>query len=110
PANWFVPRMLETGFYFGMRLSGTLVSVAGVHVYSQEYKVAALGNITTRPEVRGQGLATAATARLCQELLRAGIDCIGLNVNADNRSAVACYRKLGFQRWADYGEYTLELK
>jgi ribosomal protein S18 acetylase RimI-like enzyme len=110
PGNWFVPRMLETGLYFGVRRGGALASVAGVHVCSRGHKVAALGNITTRPDARGQGLATVVTARLCQELLRAGIDCVGLNVRADNRPAVACYEKLGFERVADYGEYTLELK
>jgi RimJ/RimL family protein N-acetyltransferase len=110
PGNWFVPRMLQTGFYFGIRRGPGLVSVAGVHVYSQPYKVAALGNIATRPEVRGQGLGTAVTARLCQELLRAGIECVGLNVNADNRGALAVYEKLGFARVADYGEYLVEPK
>jgi hypothetical protein len=74
PGNWFVPRMLETGFYFGVRRGPALVSVAGVHVYSRQHKVAALGNITTRPDARGKGLATTVTARLCQELLRAGIE------------------------------------
>jgi RimJ/RimL family protein N-acetyltransferase len=108
PGNWFDPRMLETGFYFGIRRGTALVSVAGVHVYSPRYKVAALGNVTTRPDARGQGLATAATARLCQELLRAGVEHVGLNVKADNRAAIACYEKLGFERVADYGEYTLE--
>src|SRR5207249_4728760 len=103
PGNWFVPRMLETGFYFGVRRGGALVSVAGVHVCSQRYKVAALGNITTRPDARGQGCATTATARLCQALIRAGIEHIGLNVKADNRGAIACYERLGFQRVADYG-------
>jgi GNAT superfamily N-acetyltransferase len=110
PGNWFVPRMLETGFYFGIRRGAELMSVAGVHAYSQGYKVAALGNITTRPEARGHGLATTVTARLCQELLRAGIKHVGLNVKADNRSAIACYKKLGFVRVADYGEYSMEAK
>jgi len=110
PGNFFVPRMLETGCYFGIRRGGALVSVAGVHVYSPQYRAAALGNITTRAEVRGRGLATDVTARLCQELQRAGIEYIGLNVNADNRGALACYTKIGFERMADYGEYTLELK
>jgi ribosomal protein S18 acetylase RimI-like enzyme len=108
PGNWFVPRMLGTGFYYGIRRGPALVSVAGVHVYSRPYKVAALGNITTHPDARGQGLATAVTARLCQELLRGGIECIGLNVNAANHSAIACYERLGFARAADYGEYTAE--
>jgi ribosomal protein S18 acetylase RimI-like enzyme len=110
PSHWFVPRMLETGCYFGIRRGSALVSVAGVHVYSQRYKVAALGNITTRPDHRGQGLATAVTARLCQELLRAGIEWVGLNVKASNDSAVACYEKVGFERFADYGEYTVVLQ
>jgi ribosomal protein S18 acetylase RimI-like enzyme len=110
PGNWFVPRMLETGCYFGARRGGALVSVAGVHVYSPQYRAAALGNVTTRPDCRGKGLATALTARLCQELLRGGIDHVGLNVKADNPSAIACYERLGFTRVADYGEYTLELR
>jgi RimJ/RimL family protein N-acetyltransferase len=110
PRNFFMPRMLETGYYFGVRRGDKLASVAGIHVYSQRYSAAALGNITTRPEARGQGLATTVTARLCQELARAGIAHIGLNVRADNQSAVACYEKIGFRRVADYGEYTLEAK
>jgi ribosomal protein S18 acetylase RimI-like enzyme len=110
PGNFFMPRMLETGYYFGIRRGGALISVAGVHVYSPQYRVAALGNITTRPDFRGQGLATTVTARLCQELRRAGIDYIGLNVHAGNRGALACYQQIGFERVADYGEYTVDLK
>ncbi len=49
PGNWFVMRMLATGFYFGVRDSQGLTSVAGVHACSLEYKVAALGNIATHP-------------------------------------------------------------
>jgi ribosomal protein S18 acetylase RimI-like enzyme len=110
PGNWFAPRMLQTGFYFGVRRGTQLVSVAGVHVYSQKYQVAALGNITTLPDYRRQGLATVVTARLCQELRRAGIQSIGLNVKADNRGAIACYDKIGFTHVADYGEFSAELK
>jgi hypothetical protein len=32
PGNWFDPRMLETGCYYGFWLSGQIASVAGVHV------------------------------------------------------------------------------
>jgi len=110
PGNWFVPRMLQTGFYFGVRRGPALASVAGVHTVSRRYRVAAVGNIATHPDFRGQGLATSAVARLCQELFAAGMDHIGLNVRIDNASAIACYEKLGFQRIADYGEYTLQLK
>src|SRR5262249_38432512 len=82
PGNWFDPRMLETGHYYGVRQDGVLLSVAGVHVYSPHYRVAALGNVTTHPAARGRGLATLATAKLCQELRRS-VDRIGLNVRAD---------------------------
>lgn len=104
PVNSFDPRMLETHCYFGIRLDGRLVSVAGVHVYSPRYRVATLGNVTTHPAYRGRGLGTAVCARLCQHLCQ-HVDHIGLNVKADNASAIACYRRLGFQRITSYYEY-----
>ena len=110
PGHWFVPRMLETGFYFGIRGDASILSVAGVHVYSQTYKVAALGNVATHPAARGQGLAAIVVARACQEHLRAGVKTIGLNVKADNLAAIACYRKLGFEPVADYREHTLSVR
>ncbi|HCF30395.1 MAG TPA: GNAT family N-acetyltransferase [Cyanobacteria bacterium UBA11049] len=109
PGNWFEPRMLETGHYYGIRRGAALVSVAGVHVYSQQYKVAALGNITTHPQFRGQGLAKVVCAKLCKDLWQK-VEHIGLNVKADNYSAIACYTKLGFKAIATYEEYLLELK
>jgi ribosomal protein S18 acetylase RimI-like enzyme len=107
PGNWFDARMLETGYYYGLREEGEIVSVAGVHVYSPAYGVAALGNIATRPDLRGRGLASRVTARLCQALLD-HIPLIGLNVKADNRPAIASYRKLGFEAVGQYEEWALE--
>lgn len=106
PGNWFDPRMLETGYYYGIRRDDDLVSVAGVHVYSPVYKVAALGNITTRPDFRGRGLAAAVTAKLCKALSLT-VDHIGLNVKADNTSALSCYERMGFERIASYEECSL---
>lgn len=106
PGNWFDPRMLETGYYYGIRRDADLVSVAGVHVYSPVYKVAALGNITTHPDFRGQGLAVAVTAKLCKSLSPT-VDHIGLNVKAENMSALSCYERLGFERIASYQECSL---
>lgn len=107
PANSFDPRILETGYYYGVRREGHLVGVAGIHVYSQKYRVAALGNVTTHPRFRGQGIASAAVARLCQELLWS-VDHIGLNVKSENESAVGAYRRLGFVPIATYEECTIE--
>jgi RimJ/RimL family protein N-acetyltransferase len=104
PGNWFDPRMLDTGQYLGARIDGRLCAVAGVHVYSEAYRVAALGNITTRPELRGRGLAGLVTGELCRRMRRT-VDWIGLNVHAENTAAITCYRRLGFARVADYGEF-----
>jgi ribosomal protein S18 acetylase RimI-like enzyme len=103
PENWFDARMLQTKQYFGLRLKNRLVSVAGIHVYSEKYKVAALGNIVTHPDYRGNGFGKSVTARLCQSLAE-NVDNIGLNVKADNAAAVAMYRKLGFEIVGTYYE------
>ncbi len=105
PENSFNIRMLETGMYFGIKENNKIVSAAGIHVYSPEYKAAALGNITTHPEYRGKGFATKVTACLCQELFKK-IEVIGLNVHSENSSAIHCYEKLGFIKIADYLEIT----
>jgi GNAT superfamily N-acetyltransferase len=107
PGHWFEPHMLDRGYYYGVRHGSKLVSAAGVHVYSTTYKVAALGNVATHPGHRNQGLAQAACARLCQDLL-ATVDAIGLNVKADSESAIACYHKLGFRPVGTYEECTVE--
>jgi ribosomal protein S18 acetylase RimI-like enzyme len=107
PGTWFEPRMLETRRYVGIRDGGRLVCVAGVHVWSPTWRVAALGNVATAPEARGRGLATAACSELCRTLLDDGIDTIALNVRADNAAAIRSYEKLGFEHAADYVEVPL---
>jgi len=103
PDNFFDPRMLETGLYFGVWQDERLICAAGVHVFSKQYCVAALGNIATLPEVRGQGLAAKTTATLCKALLdKVGI--IALNVHQVNEPAIACYRGLGFEDVSPYEE------
>ncbi len=104
PGNWFDPRMLATGKYYGYREEGQILSVAGVHVYSPTQRVATLGNITTHPAARGRGLATLVTAHLCRTLL-GSVDRIGLNVRSDNIAAIACYSRLGFERVGQYEEW-----
>jgi ribosomal protein S18 acetylase RimI-like enzyme len=109
PGNWFDARMLETGQYVGIRESGELVSVAGIHVYSPVYKIAALGNITTLPDRRGQGLGKTVTAGLCKKLLQT-VDAIGLNVRSDNTPAIKAYQAIGFTKVATYHEWMVNKK
>lgn len=107
PENAFDPRMLSTGRYYGYQFGGELVSVAGVHVYSSRYRVAALGNITTHPDHRNRGFARLVTAHLCRDLV-GEVDTIGLNVKADNAPAIHLYQSLGFKIAAKYGEFSLK--
>jgi ribosomal protein S18 acetylase RimI-like enzyme len=109
PGNWFDPRMLETGQYFGIMDGENIASIAGIHVYSPQYKVAALGNITTHPSYRKKGYGRRVTARLCQSLLDEDIQ-VGLNVKADNTAAISCYEKLGFTVIATYEEFMVDKK
>jgi len=110
PGNSFDPRMLETNQYFGVMKNHRLVSVAGVHVCSAQYGVAALGNIATCPPCRGRGYGKLVTARVCQSLLSEGIDHIGLNVKSDNAIAISCYEKLGFEIVASFGEFVIQIR
>ena len=107
PGNWFDPRMLDTRQYFAIREAGELAAAAGIHVYSETERVAAIGNITTAPELRGRGFGARVTARLCLSLLE-HVDLVGLNVKADNAVAIRCYERLGFAHVAPYEELALE--
>ncbi len=109
PGNWFDPRMLETNQYFGIRDDAVLVAIAGIHVYSPQYKVAALGNIATLPLYRRKGYGQRVTAKLCRSL-STEVSSIGLNVKADNKAAILCYQKLGFKIVAAYGEFMVQRK
>ena len=109
PGNWFDSRMLQTKRYYGIRKDNRIISVAGVHVYSEKYKVVALGNIVTHPDYRSNGFGKTVTAKLCQELSER-IDHIGLNVKSDNGAAISMYEKLGFVTVVPYWEFTFEIK
>jgi RimJ/RimL family protein N-acetyltransferase len=115
PNNWFDPRMVETGQLFGLWLSAisslldgqedVVVAIAGIHVYSPSYNVAALGNIAVHCNYRNRGYGATVTAALIKNLLANSISFIGLNVDKSNESAIKCYMKLGFTIVGEYEEY-----
>ena len=107
PGNWFDQRMLSTGHYYTLRRDNRIAGIAGVHVYSRDYKVAALGNISTHPDYRGRGIGYLTTAYCCKQLART-VNTIGLNVSQANPAAIALYKKLGFDITAEYEELVLE--
>lgn len=100
------PYMVENWPYACVRDDGRIVAAGGTHVLSEHYRVAAIGNLATRPEYRSRGFGRAISARLCA-VLHEHADHIGLNVHADNRAAIACYLGLGFERVIPYLEGTL---
>ena len=107
PGHWFRREMLGFGPYCGYRdQQGKLLAAGGVHVYSEQYRVATIGNVVTHPDARGRGLATKINVWLL-ETLTAKVDTIGLNVHAENAAAVRVYEKLGFRKIADYYEMNL---
>ena len=94
--NAFAPYQLEQGVFYGLFEAGELVSVAGTHLVAPEYGIAAVGNIYTRPQHRGKGLAQQVTSAVCADLLAQKLDVV-LNVDQSNASAVHLYKKLGFE-------------
>lgn len=100
----FAPYQLATGFFRGVWRGGELVAVGGVHVVSRAEGVAGVGNIFTRPDCRGQGLAQVVTSEVVEALRQEGIRTIGLNVESTNAPAIAAYERLGFQAKFTYVE------
>ena len=100
----FAPFQLETGFFRGIRRDGDLVAVAGAHVVSRQESVAGLGNIFTRLDCRGHGLAQTVTSAVAAAVSEAGIRTIGLNVEDANMPAIRAYERIGFRTRFDYYE------
>jgi GNAT superfamily N-acetyltransferase len=101
---FFEPRMLDSGCYRGMRGDdGRLVAVGGVHVHSDRYGVAGVGNVVTRPDFRRRGLARRISAAVVRSLVDEIAD-IGLNVHEGNEPAKRCYQGLGFRPVCPYEE------
>ena len=108
PGNWFDERMLQTNQYYGIYVDGRLVSIGGIHVYSERYRVSAVGNVTTDSQLRNKGYGREVMIKLCDELFKQ-VDYIGLNVKADNHAAIALYERIGFRKVCEYEEYLAEV-
>lgn len=93
--DFFNESMLERGCYHGVREESCgLLAAAGTHVLTRE--VAAIGNVYTRRDRRGQGLGQRVTAAVAHELRARGTKTIVLNVWQGNQAAMRVYERLGF--------------
>ena len=102
--DFFFPSMLERGVFFGLQEEGELVAVAGTHLAVAEEGVGAIGNVYTRRDRRGRGLAGCLTSAVTQELLRMNIPVVGLNVSQRNSAAIRVYERLGFATHCEFVE------
>jgi ribosomal protein S18 acetylase RimI-like enzyme len=96
--------MLRGGAYFGILDADRLLAVAGTHLLAPQAGMAALGNVVTRPEARGQGHGTIVSQAVTESLLARGFELIVLNVRRENHAAIRIYHKLGYYRTGDFIE------
>ena len=98
----FLPHTLASGHYYGIRENGRLIAMAGIHLHSSRYNIAALGTVFTHPDYRRRGLATICSSHVLESIGRAGISRVVLNVEDQNLTARGIYERLGFRTACTY--------
>jgi GNAT superfamily N-acetyltransferase len=99
----FSPYQLAQGVFYGVEKRGRLIAAAGTHLVAPNYGVAAVGNVFTDPDYRGQGCATLCTSAVTRVLLSQGMDVV-LNVQEGNDDAIHIYEKLGYRPYCRFIE------
>lgn len=94
--DFFMPATVGDGAYFGIYEGTALVAAAGTHVLAREEGAAAIGNVYTRRDRRGRGLARAVTQAVVRTLV--DVETVVLNVRHDNLPGLRLYESLGFER------------
>jgi len=104
--DFFDADMVAHGVFYGVYEGGALVAAAGTHLVVPEEGVAAIGNVYTRRDRRGRGLASQVTGAVAAALLThtPPLDLLALNVNQANAAAVRVYARLGFRRYLPFYE------
>jgi ribosomal protein S18 acetylase RimI-like enzyme len=102
--DFFHADMLDTGLFYGVFEGRALIAAAGTHLIAPRLGVAAVGNVYTRRDRRGRGLARCVTGAVVAELVEMKLATIALNVNQRNRAAIQVYEHLGFARYCGFCE------
>ena len=102
--HFFTAQMLEQGTYRGVRQHGALIAVAGTHLFVPSLGVCAIGNVYTRRDCRGQGLAARLTSAVVTYAFSSGATTVVLNVRQANDGARRVYERLGFRRHCAFVE------
>jgi GNAT superfamily N-acetyltransferase len=93
--GFFRPASYKMGAYFGVRVDGRLVAMAGERLRLEGCPE--LSGICTHPDHRGKGLAAGLIGHLAQAHRREGLTS-WLQVGASNSRAIELYERLGFKR------------
>ena len=91
--GFFRRRTCEMGAYYGIRIGGDLVAMAGERMAVPGYRE--ISGVCTHPAHTGKGYAAKLIARLMQDHARAGLQSF-LHVSAANERAIALYTRLGY--------------
>ena len=89
----FARRTREMGEFFGIRVGGQLVAMAGQRLRVPDY--IEISGICTHPDFLGRGYGAALTRWQVRTILEAGEHPF-LHVRGDNTRAIALYERLGF--------------
>lgn len=103
----FGTRTHELGEYFGIRLHGALVAMAGERLhFTGHTEVSA---VCTHPDHLGRGYAGVLVAKVASRIQERGEVPI-LHVRADNTRAIGVYERLGFKPRLEYHVVVLKRK
>jgi ribosomal protein S18 acetylase RimI-like enzyme len=106
--RFFTRNELERCPFLGIKDGKDFIAVGGFHFYDPQ--LVELGNIVTRPDYRGKGLAKLLTCQLTHLGKQLSSD-VYLCVLAENLPAVHVYEGLGYQTMAELSivDFTLSL-
>jgi GNAT superfamily N-acetyltransferase len=91
--GYFGPRAAGLGSFFGIRVKGALVAMAGERLMLPDMRE--ISAVCTHPEHLGNGYAAALIRHLLRAHAATGISSF-LQATADNARAIALYERLGF--------------
>jgi predicted GNAT family acetyltransferase len=92
--GFFRERTHEMGAYYGIRVDGELVAMAGERLCLP--KLREISAVVTHPEHTGKGYARKLMSYLLRQHARAGFKSF-LHVNVRNSRAIALYERMGFE-------------
>ena len=91
--GYFGPRAIELGSFFGVRVEGQLVAMAGERLSTRE--VSEVSAVCTHPAHTGRGYARALIGAVLRAQAERGVQSL-LHVVSSNHRAIALYQQLGF--------------